>query len=687
MARKKKIQQADTPDSRGLLARLREMTPGEALWMVVQAHWRPLVVIVLFLAVWARPTFYPFVLDDRTTVSATVVTGRPARIADAFSPLYWRHAPPSAGAWRPLTALSFFVNGSAASAPAPKYGEPWRPDSPLPYRAVQVALLALGGWLVARLTVRLGVAAGTAWVAGLLFVIHPVRVDAVQRLDGRSDLLLTVFVAAGLLALLRYLERPRPGVLALLALTQAGAILASESGWILLPMSAAVMAVGRSGHRPSAGSASRPAGLSSQQGQPPAPLERGGPRKIFGILTAWTRWSGWRAPAAAALGVLTGVLLLAALARWVTLGQPGLANARMPDDVANPLLRHPWWPARVLTPVYAASHAWFLHFWPLRLKVDYGFDVFPVITSVSHPAFWKGGGLLVITAFACWWWRRVSGLAAGVMLFFLAFLPVSNLLYLNRDLFSERALTLAGVGWALAAAGAWAGLAHWAQAKALANESLARWRPATDYALAGILLVVLALSAGRAYRRVAAWRETESVYLQGLHDSMRSVTLYTGLANYYLDMNRRTPRPEYLPAAQRLATAAAKLDSQEPSAIEALARTAAMRFEAATTRTEAAAALAEALGLMRLSVKLAPDRLDLHARMAELYVVAADRMGDRSHLLAAVDVYRKLVTECPAEEAYWRAYYALLVQLGRKGEASAAAEEFSKRHPSARPLL
>jgi hypothetical protein len=204
--------------------------------------------------------------------------------------------------------------------------------------------------------------------------------------------------------------------------------------------------------------------------------------------------------------------------------------------------------------------------------------------------------------------------------------------------------------------------------------------------LAGIVVAAIGLSAGRAYRRVAAWRETESVYLQGLHDSMRSLTLYAGLANYYMDMYRRTPRPEYLPAAQRLASAAAKLDSREVSAIEALSRTAVMRFEAATTRTEAAAALAEALGLTRLSVKLAPDRFDLHARMAELHILAADRMGDRSHLLAAVDVYRKLVTECPAEEAYWRAYHTLLVRLGRTGEASVAAQEFSKRHPSAPPL-
>ena len=71
---------------------------------------------------------------------------------------------------------------------------------PAAYHATNVALHALAGVLVSRLARRLGASALGALAAGLLFVSHPLAVEAVAYVSGRRDLLATLLGIAAVAA-------------------------------------------------------------------------------------------------------------------------------------------------------------------------------------------------------------------------------------------------------------------------------------------------------------------------------------------------------------------------------------------------------------------------------------------------------------------------------------------------------
>ena len=69
--------------------------------------------------------------------------------------------------------------------------------------ATNLMLHAVASALAALLTLRLSGAPGAALLAGLLFAVHPVHVEAVASIENRKDLLAMVFVATSALLYLR----------------------------------------------------------------------------------------------------------------------------------------------------------------------------------------------------------------------------------------------------------------------------------------------------------------------------------------------------------------------------------------------------------------------------------------------------------------------------------------------------
>jgi tetratricopeptide (TPR) repeat protein len=72
--------------------------------------------------------------------------------------------------------------------------------SPAMYHFTNLLLHAVGTWLFFLLALDLGASAGVAFVASLLFGVHPVHVESVAFISGRAPMMGTVFSIASLLA-------------------------------------------------------------------------------------------------------------------------------------------------------------------------------------------------------------------------------------------------------------------------------------------------------------------------------------------------------------------------------------------------------------------------------------------------------------------------------------------------------
>ncbi|HEX5693292.1 MAG TPA: tetratricopeptide repeat protein [Arenimonas sp.] len=156
-----------------------------------------------------------------------VITGDP-RVRDWAT--WWADVP---GGIRPLLKLSFLLN--------------WRSGSGTPgFFAVNLALHLGNALLLWRIGIHLltrlvpgqaSLAARVAWLAALLFALHPVQAEAVTYLSGRSSPLMASFLLGSFLLWLRRPGRPWPELAAGMAFLLA---LASRETAIVLP---AVMAL------------------------------------------------------------------------------------------------------------------------------------------------------------------------------------------------------------------------------------------------------------------------------------------------------------------------------------------------------------------------------------------------------------------------------------------------------------
>lgn len=152
----------------------------------------PALALMLLVALAFHPGWQAGLLYD----DYRVITGDP-RARDWAA--WWADVP---GGIRPLLKLSFLLN--------------WRSGIGTPgYFAVNLAL-HLGNtlllWRIGRLLLprlapeQAALAAPVAWLAALLFALHPVQAEAVTYLSGRSSPLMAVFLLGSFLLWLR-----RPG--------------------------------------------------------------------------------------------------------------------------------------------------------------------------------------------------------------------------------------------------------------------------------------------------------------------------------------------------------------------------------------------------------------------------------------------------------------------------------------------
>ena len=342
-------------------------------------------VVVYLGALWNR-----FALDDVPIVVLNPLVAHPSGLWRAFAAPYW---PPDFGGhmYRPLVIASFAIDRLV--------------DGAVWYHAVNLLWHAGAAVAVAALARRWLDPAG-ALVAGLLFAVHPVHVEAVANVVGRAELMAAVFSV----------------------LTVYAALAGKPAVW-----SAAAFALG----------------LLSKENAAVAPalvvwawmvgLERPDRRRMLALVGSWV-----------AVGV--GYAVVRALVRHPFGGYTGIA----------PMFVGQSWLTVRLTAIAALADVARLLVFPLTLRVDYSPNERTVVTSPLDLRFAAGlacvlvwGGLLVVA-----WRRRRKVEAFGLGWIGVAFLPVANLLYATGFYVAERTQYLPSVGLVLAATAALVRLAH-----------------------------------------------------------------------------------------------------------------------------------------------------------------------------------------------------------------------------------
>lgn len=322
-----------------------------------------------------------FPLDDGHIIAGNTLVHSPAGLWRAFASPYW---PRAFGGllYRPLTVATFALDWQIG-------GAGW-------FHFVNILWHALASILVAVLAARVA-GERAALLAGLVFAVHPVHVEAVAYVVGRADVMATVFT---LLAAYAAVFRQRAGWSALLW----GLGLLSKESAVIAPALVAILWWAADAPRPS-------------------------PSRLRTLVAAWALAGG--VYAAARIAVLHDATGFASTAP-VFVGQSAttvrLTAVAELGDLARLLL------------------------FPRTLRVDYSPLERTAVTGVLDPRF--AVGLLILAAWgaltALAWRRGRRAEAAGLAWIGLAYLPVSNLIVPIGVLMGERNLYLPSVGLALA---------------------------------------------------------------------------------------------------------------------------------------------------------------------------------------------------------------------------------------------
>lgn len=430
----------------------------------------PLAVGLVGAAVYANTLSNGFALDDVPLVRDNAAVRSLARLPRLLAEPYW---PPEMGGagpglYRPVTLASLAVNRALTGA------------EPLGFHWGNLLLhawVSVLAWYAAKGS---GGHYGTACVAGLVFAVHPLHVEAVAPVTGRAELLGAFWVLAAWIA-----HRKAAG--------------GRPAGWSVAAGLALLLAV------------------LSKENTALAPL-------LFLLDDRWQRRGiGMRAARAWGPYAVYATMLAAGMAlRVAVLG--GLRGAGEMAFIDNPAA-FAGTASRVATALWVqAKYAW-LFLSPIHLSSDYSYDAIPVITSAADLRL-AAGLLWAVAWLGLLWigWRRSRPLALAAGLWGLFFLPSSNLLFPAGTAMAERLSYLPSLGGCLALGH----LAAWAGSRIAAARPQGPARTCRLVGLATLVAAVVGLLAWRTIARNPVWRDNESLALHDVRVMPRSAKLQAG---------------------------------------------------------------------------------------------------------------------------------------------------------------
>jgi len=444
----------------------------------------PSVLLLAMLAVLVYVNSLPngFVFDD-----VSLITNAP-RIRDL------RNIPSILGltgkkAYRPLRTASYAVDYFL-------FGR-----NPAGYRAVNIALHVVNGWLLFFLLRVLLREPRPALLAAILFVVHPIQTESVAYISGRRDILFTFFYLAGFASYIQYRETERLRYLVLTGIAYLLSLLSKEMG-ITLPVLCLCYDVVRSMPTPERGSLLTPWQAAAE-----------------GIRTAVRRHKVLYAVGAA--------VLLIALWYYAYYKNPSFQR-QMHGGGLGPTL---------LTSTRIIAHYLKLLVFPATLSADYSNDAFPISRSLvdARVVF----ALLILGG--AWWgiYRLLTDdrwAAFGGIWFFVTILPVSQIIP-HHEMVAEHYLYLPSAGLFLTAA--------MLLERRLAME---RYRVAI---LAGFALVVLLLGV-RTVVRNRDWRDSRTIWSKTIRTAPGSARAHVNVGELAIREGRSAEAYRHFQEALRI---------------------------------------------------------------------------------------------------------------------------------------
>lgn len=351
-------------------------------------RWRGRLLLVLLTALaYANAVPRALVQDDALLAGNPAFEGGLARIPQLFQEPVRRNPAGGARLYRPLAMATLALDHSRGAG------------DPRAYHETSVALHVVTTAALLGLLGALGAPAVSAWLAALLFGVHPIHTEAVDVAFNRSEVLATLFVVLALWSLAAW-ARQRPVVAWLAASVLYFLGLLSRESAVTLPVLAVLL------------------------------------RTLFG------EGGTWRARLRGAAGA--AALLIPFAAYWAlrqaALGEPGGGMAR--SLLADSLLagEGPW--LRVTLVIATLRDYWRMVVWPWPLRATYeGY----VVNGVAAAAL-----LHLALVWAAWALRRrAPALGFGIGFFYVALLP-STKLFADPAVLAERFVYLPSAGLAVA---------------------------------------------------------------------------------------------------------------------------------------------------------------------------------------------------------------------------------------------
>ena len=432
----------------------------------IAPHGPWIVVGLVGMSLYANSISNGFVRDDKLIVRDNPSIRSLGSIPSLFRSNYWSAKGANAGAYRPLTMMSYALNHAVGGL------------DPRGYHLVNVLAHGIVSLLLYALMIALTRSKPAAFVAAVLFAVHPVHVEAVANVAGRADLLAGLMVLSALLAhrAARLARGRRQAYLYLVAALVFGTgLLVKENviTFLVLPLL-------------------YEACFGSRENSPGPPIKRG---------MKFLPYGGY-------LGIALGYLAL----RAAVLG--GLTAPSIPYQ-ANPLA-HVDLGTRVLGGIALLSRYAKLFLYPKALQCDYSVDVIAPTTSPTDPLFLAGLGIVAVALlFFVRQWSRAPHWSFLIGFTAVTYSIVSNLFVPIGTIMGERLLYLPSTGLC-----ALSGLGF------VQVHTMLRRRGRFPASMAtGVLALLLLLLGWRTVTRNLAWRSDRALYLTDVEQAPRSAKL------------------------------------------------------------------------------------------------------------------------------------------------------------------